>query len=280
MQRSGWSIKGITCQRAFWDRDGKEPTEYREGDFERIFAEKPSIELHYPDRISLVDLAMLPLIIERLQAEHPDCALHIRSVQDDGSVATVTITVDDHLKRSTESFAIETDIIQREIVDLRDQLREEKDLRRWFQDMYADLYRDVRPLLQGKAMPKQIHFHGSITGPVAVEGTQRIGSNVHAQDNARVHISDTAVYSANDLEAIRRLITDILKRQDELRGSLDVEKITILEGELATLRTELATSAPRHGIVSESLRSLRTVLEGAAGNVLASGWLQVLQGLI
>ena len=45
---------------------------------------------------------MLPLIVERLQAEHPDSALHIRSVQDDGSGATVTITVEDLAGRSDQ----------------------------------------------------------------------------------------------------------------------------------------------------------------------------------
>ena len=52
-----------------------------------------------------------------------------------------------------------------------------------------------------------------------------------------------------------------------------------LESELARLRAELVTLAPRRDLVRESLRSLRTLPEGAAGNVHASGWLKVLQGL-
>jgi hypothetical protein len=52
-----------------------------------------------------------------------------------------------------------------------------------------------------------------------------------------------------------------------------------MESEVARLRAELATPAPRPDVIGEGLRSLRTVLEGAAGNVLASGWLQALQGL-
>jgi len=51
-QRGGWSIKNVICQVAFWDRDGKEPTKYEEGEFERIFAEKPRIILRYAGGIS------------------------------------------------------------------------------------------------------------------------------------------------------------------------------------------------------------------------------------
>ena len=109
-QRDGWSIKGVICQRAFWDRDGKEPTEYGVGDFERIFAEKPRIVLRYPDGMSAVDLAMLPLIVERLQAKHPGCALHIRSLEDAGSGAMVTITVDDLAGRDAETFRGEVEL--------------------------------------------------------------------------------------------------------------------------------------------------------------------------
>jgi hypothetical protein len=101
-QRGGWSIKGLVCRRAFWDRDGKEPTEYSEDEFERLFAEKPKIILRYPGGMSLVDLAMLPLIVERLQLQHPNSKLNIQSVQDDAGGAAVTITVEDLQDRDAD----------------------------------------------------------------------------------------------------------------------------------------------------------------------------------
>ena len=51
--------------------------------------------LRYPGGISPVDLLALPLIVERLQADHPDSVLQVRSVQNDAGGATVTITVED-----------------------------------------------------------------------------------------------------------------------------------------------------------------------------------------
>jgi hypothetical protein len=101
-----------------------------------------------------------------------------------------------------------------------------------------------------------------------------VGRGGHAHDNTFQQIQ-----SGIDLDALRRLLTDMQERGTELRAGLDAEKITVLENELARLRAELAAPAPRPDVVREGLRSLRTVLEGAAGNVLASGWLQVLQGL-
>lgn len=73
-QRDGWSIKGVICQRPFWDRDGKELTEYGVGAFE--LRRKAAHRVALPGRYGAVDLMMLPLIIERLQADHPDWAPH------------------------------------------------------------------------------------------------------------------------------------------------------------------------------------------------------------
>ena len=158
-QRGGWSIKGITCQRAFWDRDGKEVTEYEDGAFERIFAEKPRIVLRYPypRGISSVELAMLPLIVERLQAEHPECRLHIRSVQDDGSGATVTITVDDFAGRNEEKLAIVIETLRCQIADLqRDKL--------WSQTLFETMLQKwmERPMTNNDT------YH--IQGPVGAVG--------------------------------------------------------------------------------------------------------------
>ena len=129
-QRSGWSIKNITCRQVFWDRKGKESTKYEEGEFERIFAEKPCIVLHYPGGLSTTDLLALPLILQRLQSEHPECVLKVRSVQDDAGGASVTITVDDLAGREIEGFSEEVVRIKTKlecIVDERDRLQHRLD---------------------------------------------------------------------------------------------------------------------------------------------------------
>jgi uncharacterized protein YjbI with pentapeptide repeats len=83
VRRGGWSIRGIVCRRVFWDREGIEPSDFEEGEFEHLYTEKPRIRLRYPGGMSLADIAMLPLIIERLQVKHPGCALRIHSLEED-----------------------------------------------------------------------------------------------------------------------------------------------------------------------------------------------------
>ena len=130
IQRSGWSIKNIICWKVFWDRNGLDSTRYEEGEFERIFAEKPRIVLRYPGGLSTTDLLALPLILERLQGEHPGCVLQVRSIQDDAGGASVTITVDDVADRDVEEFNQEVVRMQTKlecIVEERDRLQHRLD---------------------------------------------------------------------------------------------------------------------------------------------------------
>jgi class 3 adenylate cyclase len=103
-QRSGWQIKGVICERIYWDEEGKEATEYAPGEFERAFSEKPKIVLNYPQGISEVEFAMLPLVLKKLQEQHRDCNLNIQSILDEGNGATITITVEDNTDRDPEVF--------------------------------------------------------------------------------------------------------------------------------------------------------------------------------
>jgi len=45
-QRAGWSIQGIVCEAAYWDKDRLERTIYSPGEFERLYADKTKIMLH------------------------------------------------------------------------------------------------------------------------------------------------------------------------------------------------------------------------------------------
>jgi hypothetical protein len=170
-QHGGWSIKGIMCKRVFWDRDGQEPNEYEDGAFERIFAKKPRIVLRYAGGMSPVDLAMLPLIIERLQAEHPDSSLHILSVEDDGNGATVTITVEDLADRSNEAFAQDVETLRGDLVMVQQRLQQEERLRLTFEAKYSAVIHDILPMMMERALPKTEVNIGQITGPTTIEGT-------------------------------------------------------------------------------------------------------------
>jgi hypothetical protein len=195
-QRGGWSIKNVICSIAFWDREDGEPTEYEEGEFERIFGEKPSITLRYAGGISLIDLLALPLAVERLQAEYPGSSIHIGSMQTDAGGASVTITIEDRENRETEAFATEVEALREDLLTIQDRLRSEESLRLTLQAKYQAVVEDVLPKLLEKAAPKQEINIGQLTGPTTIEGIAMsrdiynisgqagaVGRSSHAHDN-------------------------------------------------------------------------------------------------
>ena len=149
-QRGGWSIKGVICNQAFWDQDREDSTEYDEGAFERAYAEKPQIILKYPGGISPLELAMLPLVVEQLQAEHEGSILHIRSVLDEGSGATVTITVEDTLSRSDEAIQREREALKNKLEGAKRALQEKTSEKARLEAQLDQIKLDTWPLLMNQ----------------------------------------------------------------------------------------------------------------------------------
>jgi hypothetical protein len=225
-QRGGWSIKGIICQRASWDRAGKELTEYEDGAFERIFAEKPRIVLRYPypRGISSVELAMLPLIVERLQAEHPECRLHIRSVQDDGSGATVTITVDDRTGRQDYDF-------KKELVELQIQLEciqvrlecvtkerdyfQQRDEKRFQRDerLFLEAFHKIQEFTRRPT--QEFHLHRP-SGRVTIENIMSTGDTNINHGQAGVIGRDAHAHDNTFQQVQNQGAVDLAQRAEEL----------------------------------------------------------------
>jgi hypothetical protein len=205
-QRGDWSISGVTCQRAFWEQYSGEPTNYGKGDFERIFAEKPRIILRYPDGISPALLVMLPLMVERLEAKHPNCKLDIHSVQNDGNGATVTVTVDDLASRSSEDFMAEIQDLQGELSVL--------------EAKYEVVEKYLNKLLDRMMdMPKfEIH---EIHGPVGAIG-----------DNARVQqISNESGIDLSKLAEQLRELRNAMNAENERTPEQDKEIVAVARAE-------------------------------------------------
>jgi uncharacterized protein YjbI with pentapeptide repeats len=178
-QRAGWSIRAVVCEKVFWDRDGKEPTHYAGGDFERVFADKPRIVLRYPAGLLPIDLVMLPLVIERLQTSHPDCSLHIRSVQDDGIGVAVVITVDDTSNRDRRTRENEVSQLQAKIKYLEGRIDT-------YRHELMPLFRDT--VLRGQTIIGHLGASTMIEGSMSrdvykIEGqVGAIGPKAHAHD--------------------------------------------------------------------------------------------------
>jgi hypothetical protein len=73
--------------------------------------------------------------------------------------------------------------------------------------------------------------------------------------------------SNEQIAEVRRLVELV---EGALRGSSDSEEVRELRAEIATLRAQSESPKPKRSVIRESLSSLRAVLEGAAGEILAS----------
>ena len=215
-QHGGWSIEGIICQNAFWDREGKEPTEYGEGEFERIFAEKPRILLRYPGGISPMDLIALPLVVERLQVEYPSSVLQIRSMQNDAGGASVTITVEDLENCGAEVFTAEVEALRRDLLTIQHRLRSEESLRLVFETKYQAMVQDVLPILLERAVPKREFNIGRVTAPMIIEGaTMHKGDTYNIQGQAGA-VGPGSQAQGNTFQQIQGGGIDLPKLAEEL----------------------------------------------------------------
>jgi len=260
-QRGGWSIKGVICQRAFWDRDGKEPTEYEDGVFERIYGEKPRIVLHYAGGMSSVDLTMLPLIVERLQADHPNSAFHIRSVQDEGSGATVTITVDDLAGQSNEAFMQHVEAMRADLATLQQRLQQEERLRLDAEARYRIVIDDVLPMLLNKALQETEIKVGQLTGLHSLERTSvdRDTYNIHGQAGvagANAHAHDMTFQQVWRPSGID--LPTLAVELEKLHAAMKQETQGTREQDKAIVAVADAEEAAAKGDGQTTLRHLKT----------------------
>jgi hypothetical protein len=80
--------------------------------------------------------------------------------------------------------------------------------------------------------------------------------------------SSVIIANQNEVQSLKQLVTNIKESADKI--SLSSQERTEMEAELQTLESQLSSPKPKHVIVSESLRTLRTILENAGAALLAA----------
>jgi hypothetical protein len=85
------------------------------------------------------------------------------------------------------------------------------------------------------------------------------------------HSSLTATLDASEVIELRQFLGQLQHHLAELERQTN--RADDLAGHFATVMAHLRTSKPNRHIVVEAVKTIRTVLEGMAGNVLASGLL-------
>lgn len=105
-----------------------------------------------------------------------------------------------------------------------------------------------------KQMMQEQHIH--ISG---VTGSQiQIGSNSSSQHQANQKTGDTAA-----LKSVADALLAALEQSNLVGDAADE-----LRAEIATLKAQAASPKPKWAIVKESAKCVKTIVEGAAGNVL------------
>jgi hypothetical protein len=121
-QHAVWSIKGIQCEQAYWDSMGVEATKYAPGEFEKLHSEQPSVQLFYKGGLSQFELNTLPALLKHLASLHPDARVRLKSVQETGGGAIVSITVEDADQDTLENVRAEAARMEALYVEVRSDL--------------------------------------------------------------------------------------------------------------------------------------------------------------
>lgn len=95
-----------------------------------------------------------------------------------------------------------------------------------------------------------------------------VGSQIQQGTHGSIQ-SQTQSISQNDLAAVQALLTSI--RQNLGNLGLSPDALTEAQSEVQTVEAQLRSSKPKPGILRESLRTLRSLVEGVASNALAAG---------
>ena len=139
--------------------------------------------------------------------------------------------------------------------------------------------RKLRTLIQSGAIPQSAHVGSApyvfiMPSPEPKENEFKTGSiSIGSMVNSQVAIaSPEASYSQMKgpfpLEDLRQVILDLRSVVKSL--PLDTPTQRELDSQAATIEMQLQREAPSRSIIGECLRSVRAILEGVAGNILAS----------
>jgi uncharacterized protein YjbI with pentapeptide repeats len=265
-QRSGWLIKGIVCERASWDRKGRESTSYAPGEFEKLYSEQTCIELFYPGGVSKFELNTLPALLHHLASLHEGSTIRLKSIEETGGGAKISISVGEADEETVEE--VRSNAIQVHTAQLA--LRDNEILRLETEKKYLETFVSERLI---KAMLTATTTQNVFNAPVY--------GSAFSSGNAHVEIQQTI----NDNSAILALLEKIMKQRADLH--LDHAETGLLAAEVDAARAELEKSAPSPSMLARSLKFVQKMageaVTKAAGKLgeeaLSADWPSLLHQL-
>lgn len=152
---SGWNIKNVKCAHAYWDHRGVELTRYHSYEFERLYSETMTIDLHYSRRLNSDEITTLPFLIEHLEASHWGCILRLKSIDDVLGGTRVTIAVDETGGQNPATFQeqLKEEAHKLQLAQLH--LRQDQELRIQLKEALAEIKNTLWPRMLELAVDDQ-----------------------------------------------------------------------------------------------------------------------------
>lgn len=249
-QRAGWSIRGILCDRVFWDKDGAHASQYEPGEFERLYSDHTCIEFFYQGGISTFELSTLPALLRHLASLHPDANIRLKSLEETGGGARISISIaDTDLETSEKVKADVQRVFQSQLA-----LREDQITRLTIEKEY----------LENFVSEKLVQRMLSAAAPQATFNAPVYGANL-AGSGSRLFLQQ----SVNDTAALAVLLDKMLAHRDEL--NLPSAESSRFEAGLTSIKSELEKPSPNETALARSLNFVRELaaesLKKAAGKL-------------
>lgn len=113
---------------------------------------------------------------------------------------------------------------------------------------------------------------------VTYQVTNNIGSMTNSQFQQDSPYASQALSVNNDLTQVAKFIETLKGQLEDLQ--LEQSQEQELKAEVVTIESQLSSPKPKPVIVNESLKSIRSVLEGVTGSLIASGLLTQLRAFL
>jgi len=108
-----------------------------------------------------------------------------------------------------------------------------------------------------------VNFHAQVSNAAFQQGTH--GS------------TQTVSFTIQQQQDLCSILNEIKQSIDDL--GLDMQQQSDIRAEIGTIEAQLTSSKPKYSVITECLKSLRNILEGTVGSLIASGILVKLAAL-
>lgn len=250
-KRSGWSIKGVICEYAYFDRDGEEKTEFKPGEFEKLYSEKTRIVLHYSDTIKTVEVMTLPALIKTIESENIGSSLRLESIKEEAGGVNVSIVVEDLAANDISK-------LREEAEQIKNIFRENQLLLSQVEGKYLGLKQFMLEAWRGN-MGDTFNIH-QVTGVVKAESST-LNQNINT----------------NDLDGISELISEILAARSEIEKVLPPEKADELDAAFEVIQEQAKAPEKSWEKLKKGAQSIKNVLDGVGDT--AGKWMPIVEKL-